>query len=230
MKQWGGDLNYRPEKTFSEKKELKKRKAKDTSRVARVEVAPKNDNSSEQKIQSERDYRVGKTIAGATNHARQRNLEHIAARKRQQRKNFFVAIGSLVIVAIVVLTIVNYVDAKIKEHESEVAAANPVEPTVTIVDENVGSNVSSRVKTFVARLEADASDYQQKVDHVVLPFQKAREILVYFVGRNEYYRMTTERGSTVQMEDAERMMRYLDGKELSPEYVDLRIEGKAYYK
>ena len=42
--------------------------------------------------------------------------------------------------------------------------------------------------------------------------------------------MTSERGSAVQIEDAERMMRYLDGKGLTPEYVDLRVEGKAYYK
>ena len=42
--------------------------------------------------------------------------------------------------------------------------------------------------------------------------------------------MTIERGSTVQVEDAERRMRYLDSKELAPEYVDIRVEGKAYYK
>ena len=46
----------------------------------------------------------------------------------------------------------------------------------------------------------------------------------------ERHKMTMERGSAVQMEDAERMMRYLDGKDLHPGYVDLRVEGKAYYK
>ncbi len=107
---------------------------------------------------------------------------------------------------------------------------NPVEPTVAIIDENAGNNVSSRTKVFVARLEADAKDYNLKLDHVVLPFQKAREILVFFEGRKEYYKMSSERGSTVQIEDAERMIRYLDSKSLSPEYVDLRVEGKAYYK
>ena len=54
--------------------------------------------------------------------------------------------------------------------------------------------------------------------------------MVYFDGRKEYYKMTSERGSAVQIEDAERMMRYLDGKALAPEYVDLRVEGRAYYK
>jgi tetratricopeptide (TPR) repeat protein len=73
-------------------------------------------------------------------------------------------------------------------------------------------------------------EYNLKIDHVVLPFQKAREVLVFFEGRNEYYKLSSERGSTVQIEDAERMMRYLDSKELKPEYVDIRVEGKAYYK
>ena len=42
--------------------------------------------------------------------------------------------------------------------------------------------------------------------------------------------MSSERGSAVQVEDAGRMMRYLDGEGLKPDYVDLRVGGKAYYK
>ena len=166
-----------------------------------------------------------------TNNARQRNLEHIAMRKKQQRKNAIIVISVLTAIVVVVVFLTNEISAQIAEHrEQEQASPYLTEPTVTIVDENVGQNISTRVKTFVARLEADAKDYGLAVDHVTLPFQKAREILVYFVGRNEYYKMTTERGSTVQIEDAERMMRYLDGKSIAPEYVDLRVEGKAYYK
>jgi hypothetical protein len=216
MNNWGGDQNYRPEKKTVEKKAAKKDAAQDS--VAK-------------KISTERDYRVGKTIAGVTNNARQRNLEHIAMRKKQQRKNAIIVISVLVAIVVVVVFLTNEISAQIAQHrEQEQASPYPTEPTVTIVDENVGQNISTRVKTFVARLEADAKDYSLTVDHVTLPFQKAREILVYFVGRNEYYKMTTERGSTVQIEDAERMMRYLDGKSITPEYVDLRVEGKAYYK
>lgn len=213
MKQWGGDQNYRPEK--------KPAKVKQARRSVAPEKAP---------AKTERDYRVGKTIAGATNNARQRNLEHIAMRKKQQRKNLFIVICVLIIIASAAIFIGQFVSKKIAEREQAIVASNPTEPTVTIVDENVGNNVSKRTKIFVARLEADAKEYGIAVEHVVLPFQKAREILVYFEGRKEYYKMTTERGSTVQIEDAERMMRYLDGKSLKPEYVDLRVEGKAYYK
>ena len=215
MKQWGGDQNYRPEKKSSDAKKANRSAAKETP---------------ETKNKTERDYRVGKTIAGATNNARKRNLEHIAARKKQQRKNALIILSVLIIIVSVGIVVANYISQKQSEREAELAKENPVEPTVAIVDENVGNNISSRTKVFVARLEADAKEKNLKVDHVVLPFQKAREILVYFDGRKEYYKMTSERGSAVQIEDAERMMRYLDGKGLMPEYVDLRVEGKAYYK
>ena len=215
MKQWGGDQNYRPEKKSSSVKKASRSAAKETP---------------ETKNKTERDYRVGKTIAGATNNARKRNLEHIAARKKQQRKNALIVFSVLIIIVSVGIVVANYISQKQSEREAELAKENPVEPTVAIVDENVGNNISSRTKVFVARLEADAKEKNLKVDHVVLPFQKAREILIYFDGRKEYYKMTSERGSAVQIEDAERMMRYLDGKGLTPEYVDLRVEGKAYYK
>lgn len=220
MKQWGGDRNYRPEKKSSNKKKAKRSGAPQKATATKGSASAK----------TERDYRVGRTIVGATNNARKRNLEHIAARKKQQRKNILITLCILIIIAAVGIVAGNYISKKATEREAELARENPVEPTVSIVDENVGNNVSTRTKVFVARLEADAKDYGLKIDHVVLPFQKAREILVYFDGRKEYYKMSSERGSTVQVEDAERMMRYLDGKSLAPEYVDLRVEGKAYYK
>lgn len=216
MKQWGGDQNYRPEKKPSGDKKARRSVPRETA--------------IETKSKTERDYRVGKTIAGATNNARKRNLEHIAARKKQQRKNALIVLCILIILVSVGIVAGNYIAQKAAEREAALTEENPLEPTVAIVDENVGDNISSRTKVFVARLEADAKDYSLKIDHVVLPFQKAREILVYFDGRKEYYKMTSERGSAVQVEDAERMMRYLDGKALAPEYVDLRVEGRAYYK
>lgn len=213
MKQWGGNQNYRPEKKSSEKKKARRADA----------TAPTT-------AKTERDFRVGRTMAGTTNKARERNLMHIEARKKQRRKNAIIALFALAVTVFVVASLVGYVSLKQKERQAAIEEQNPMQPTVAIVDENVGNNISSRTKVFVARLEADAKEYNLKIDHVVLPFQKAREVLVFFEGRNEYYKLSSERGSTVQIEDAERMMRYLDGKELKPEYVDIRVEGKAYYK
>lgn len=213
MKQWGGNANYRRETKPAEKPVSRRRAQRE----------PEAERSAEA-------WRVGKTIAGTSNPARQRNLEHIALRKRRQRRNAIIVIAVLIGVGIVSLCIARYLNDLHEERLAQMRQANPMTPTVPIVDENAGQNVSQRAKTFVARLEADAKDFNLEIDHVVLPFQMAREILVYFKGRTEYYKMTLERGSTVQIEDASRMMVYLDGKEKKVEYVDLRVEGKAYYK
>ncbi len=215
MKQWGGNTNYKRESKPVEKPVSRRRAQREPEKTEH---------------QSSEAWRVGKTIAGTSNPARQRNLEHIALRKKRQRRNAIIVILILLALGGLSLCIARYLNDLHEERLAQMKQANPMEPTVPIVDENAGQNVSQRAKVFVARLEADAKDFNLEIDHVVLPFQMAREVLVYFKGRTEYYKMTLERGSTVQIEDASRMMRYLDGKEKKAEYVDLRVEGKAYYK
>lgn len=220
MQQWGGTMNYRPEKRRPKEKR-REREARDASVAQRGETE-------RQTVATE--FRVGKTIAGSANESRKRNLEHIANRKKRQIRNAIITIILLGAVAAISIALVNYFRDLAAEREALLAEDNPVVPTVTIVDENVGNNLSERAKLFVARIEKDAKDSGLEVDHVVLPFQKARELDVYFKNRGEYYKMTMERGSAVQVEDAGRMMRFLDERDLHPGYVDLRVEGKAYYK
>ena len=220
MQQWGGTMNYRPEK--------KRPKEKRRERIVREPSVAQRGEVERETVATE--FRVGKTIAGSANESRKRNLEHIANRKRRQVRNVIITVILLGAVVATMILLVNYFRDIAAEREALTAVDNPMVPTVTILDENVGNNLSERTKLFVARLEKDAKDSGKEIDHVVLPFQKARELDIYFKDRGEYYKMTMERGSAVQMEDAERMMRYLDGKDLRPSYVDLRVEGKAYYK
>ena len=220
MQQWGGTMNYRPEKKRPETKR-RERETRDASVAQRSETE-------RQTVATE--FRVGKTIAGSANENRQRNLEHIANRKKKQIRNAIITVALLGAAIAIVIALAGYFRDLAAEREALIQEDNPLTPTVTIVDENVGNNLSERAKLFVARLEKDAKDYNLEIDHVVLPYQKARELDIYFKDRGEYYKMTTERGSAVQMEDAERMIRYLDEKGLHPSYVDLRVEGKAYYK
>jgi hypothetical protein len=42
--------------------------------------------------------------------------------------------------------------------------------------------------------------------------------------------MNLDRGVAVQVEDAVRMKKYLDQNNLQAEYVDIRVEGRAFYK
>ena len=104
------------------------------------------------------------------------------------------------------------------------------EPIAEIIDENAGGVVSARVKEFVVRLEDDLAYEGYKVLRVVLPFQKTRQVDVYLEDRVEYYKLSIDRGSAVSAEDVARMVRYLNAKELMVGYVDVRVEGKAFYK
>ena len=161
---------------------------------------------------------------------RKAKSERLKERKRTKRKNVATVFGVLTLIALVALVGVHYVSGLIEENNARSVVEETPEPTVDISDENAGTEISPRVKEFVANLEKDAAIEGLTVDHVILPLNKVREIHVFLSDRNEYYKMTIDRDSAVQAEDMGRMVRYLDQKKIKTEYVDLRVEGKAYYK
>jgi Na+-transporting methylmalonyl-CoA/oxaloacetate decarboxylase gamma subunit len=183
-----------------------------------------------QKRQNE-SYRIGRTIAGeAFSDERKAKLERLKERKKTKRKNVGIVLAVLLLVVLVGIVIGHYVSDIIAENNAKKVAPEVLEPTVDIADENANTEISKRVKEFVARLEDDARVEGYPVDHAILPLNKVREIHVYIKDRNEYYKMTIDRSSAVQAEDMGRMIRYLDKKKVKATYVDLRVEGKAYYK
>ena len=193
-------------------------------------VDPKDAERRRPKAQTET-FRVGRTLAGeAFNDERKVKLEREKQQKRTRLKNIATVVGVLAMIGVLALVVGHYVADVISERRAEQVVEAPREPSVTIVDENAGNNISQRVKEFVVRLEDDVKDYGYELDHVVLPLQKAREIHVYIKDRKEYYKMTIDRSSAVQAEDMARMARYLDSKKKKAGYVDVRVEGKAFYK
>ncbi len=176
-------------------------------------------------------YRIGRTIAGeAFSDERKAKLERLKARKKTKRKNVGIVLGVLLLVALIGVVAGHYIAGIIAEENAKKVAPEVLEPTVDISDENANTEISKRVKEFVARLEEDARAEGYSIDHVILPLNKVREIHIYIKKRNEYYKMTIDRSSAVQAEDMGRMIRYLDKKRIKATYVDLRVEGKAFYK
>lgn len=176
-------------------------------------------------------YRIGRTIAGdAFSDERKAKLERLKQRKKTKFKNVSVVVGVVVLIALIGIVVSHYISELLAENKAKQTIVKEPEPTVVISDDNPGTEISARVKEFVARLEKDAKIEGLEVDRVVLPLNKAREIHVYMKERNEYFKMTIDRGSAEQAEDMARMTRYLDKRKIKAEYVDLRVEGKAYYK
>ena len=105
-----------------------------------------------------------------------------------------------------------------------------LEEWLAMSENGQNDEISNRVKTFVARVEEGFSDNDLRVDHAVLPSGRIREVDVFLKGRGERYKMNLDRGVAVQVEDAVRMKKYLDQNNLQAEYVDIRVEGRAFYK
>lgn len=181
--------------------------------VGRAIVTPNEGEKKEEKIDSERNR---------------------LRRKARARVIFSVAGMGVIIVSIVVLVIIaiqNLSNMIAEDKRASEVKDTKYLPTVQIVDENGGNEVSSRVKDYVGMLEADTLEMGQEVDRVVLPEKKARELDVYLKGRTEYYKVNIDRETGVAVEDMVRMMKYLDENGITGvNYVDIRVEGKAFYK
>jgi len=174
-------------------------------------------------------YKLGQTIVGARGRDREVELLRIEGRKKLKRRNLMIGCAVAVLGAALAIWVIVGISGMVEETSSGVVDEPGWVLTVEIVVEG-GGQVSERIRELVAKLERDFADLGFGVERAVLPIGMSREVDVYVVDRAEYYKMSVDRGSAVQAEDAERMMRYLDENGLKPGYVDLRVEGKAYYK
>ena len=171
---------------------------------------------------------VGRTIA-QTWEKQESESERLAARKKTKVKRAstvtITAIGLIVIAVMVVFSVMNY----FKEPEVKVEATSGYEPTVEIVDEN-GAGVTRRMKSYVGQAEEDFKAEGYTISRVVVPAEKSREVDVFLEGVAPYIKLNIDRGTAVSAEDARRMIEYINANGISPEYIDVRVEGKGYYK
>lgn len=153
-----------------------------------------------------------------------------ARQKTKHKRTFAIIVVLLILAALVIAAIIAW--RKLIPNEPTKIEATPVTPQAMIVDEASGnnSNITTRLKEYVANLETDLKDSGYKVARVTLPAGKSREIYVDVEGRPYYFKVNTDRGAGVTAEDISRMIKYLDGKDIKPsKYVDVRVEGKAFY-
>lgn len=147
-------------------------------------------------------------------------------RARMTAATFIVAVAA---VLVMILALGHFIWSRVKPVEEEPKVTYT--PTVEVIDERGDgyAEKSEKVRNYVGLIEQDFQDAGYKVAKVVLPANKLREVDVYLEGRGEYYKCQLDRGTAETVEDVARMIRYLDSNGVSPTYVDVRIEGKAYY-
>lgn len=109
-------------------------------------------------------------------------------------------------------------------------------PVVSVIDQSgveqaPGAAVaSSRFLTFVGRVVAEAKKYNLVVERAVIPLGTTRQLEVRVQGRGYPIKLSLDRSPAVQIEDMSRVVGYFDSRRQTPQFVDVRVSGKAYYK
>jgi hypothetical protein len=109
-------------------------------------------------------------------------------------------------------------------------------PTVKIIDQSgvpqtTGTTVaSSRFLHFVGRVVDMAKTYGLTVEQAIIPANTTRQIEIKVAQHNYPIKLSLDRPVGEQAEDMSRAIAYLDAHSMKPQYVDVRVSGKAYYK
>ena len=179
--------------------------------------------------------RQGRTIAAKREHLETAN-ERAAARKKDKRKKALRITTSIILfavfVAVVVILIITFVSGGAKPAPA-LDFNTTYTPTIEIVDESSSSNdtITSHMKEYIGQVETAFKEKGYQPIKAVIPAGSIREIHFYLDGYNGYFKMITDRGAGVSVEDADRMLRYLaeQGK-TEFEYIDVRIDGRAFWR
>ena len=179
----------------------------------------------------------GRTIGEAREHLETAN-ERAAARKKDKRKNRArIIFVTIIFLGLIIALICLYFIFVKKEDPIASIIEPPVEtftPTAEIVDEDAhatGGKITSRMREYIGQAEADFKDLGYTLTKAVLPSGTIREVDFYLDGQPGYIKTTIDRGAAVSVEDADRMLRYLSEEGTTEfKYIDVRIEGKAYWQ
>lgn len=109
-------------------------------------------------------------------------------------------------------------------------------PAVTVSDnglsgvgstELASSSMISYIGQLIAALQANGTGTVQRI---VLPAGKIRELDVYLQGRAYYVKVQLDRDVNSQAADVKAALTYIDAHGGAGEYVDARVQGKAFYR
>ncbi len=164
--------------------------------------------------------------------------ERIAARKKDKRKKairFLLATGCFAaLVGIIFLFYISFLKPNNYDISTDLAAMPSSEPSIEIIDEDAGSTggkITTRMKEYIARVEDCFKERGYSPQKAVIPSSGIREVRIYLDGYGGFIKMVVDRDPAVSVEDADRMIRYLKERNVEEyRYIDVRIDGKAYWK
>lgn len=109
-------------------------------------------------------------------------------------------------------------------------------PSVRIIDQSGVEQTSgeaiasSRFLNFVGRTVSLSSTHGMKVEQAIIPPATTRQIELRIEGHDYPVKLSLDRPVGEQVEDMKNTLQYFESKQVVPEYVDIRVSGKAFYK
>lgn len=197
--------------------------------------------SSPPKLANRRDnsrssFKKGRTIGEQRERLETAN-ERAAARKKDKKRQtlrvVFTILGFLALTIILVFLcfiFVNKEQTPLQEAQIETSSVNP---TIEIVDEDTtaGGRITNRMKTYIGQAEGDFRDLGYTLVKAAIPINSIREVDFYLEGYPGFIKTVIDRNAAVSVEDADRMLRYLADQGITEfTYIDVRIDGKAFWK
>lgn len=157
--------------------------------------------------------------------------ERMEERRRVRRKHITSAVLAGLMVTI--LGLLAYMGARGVVIEAKKTPENLTEGyqlKAEVIDETGNERISRRTLDYIGMLEQDLAELGIMMVRATLPMNTSRELYIDIEGGETYYKVNLDRGTGVTAEDIVRMQRYLTERGLTPTYVDVRVEGKAYYQ
>ena len=89
---------------------------------------------------------------------------------------------------------------------------------------------SKRFLGFVGVVSGKMSERGYVVTKATLPILTTRQLEISIRGVRYPFKLTIDRSAGEQVEDIDRIVQYMKKSSISPDYVDVRIKGKAYFR
>lgn len=110
------------------------------------------------------------------------------------------------------------------------------EPTVSVTDQSgippdqSGIVASTRFIRFLGQIVAAVNSYQKGIVQQVIIPAAPKEVDLRLSGREYVIKTNTDRDPLQEAEDIANALKFFDQKNIKPQYVDVRVAHKAFYK
>ena len=108
-------------------------------------------------------------------------------------------------------------------------------PEIKIIDNSGVENdsespISARFLRFVGQVVSHLNDKNHTVEYVKIPMGAIRYVEFYLSGREYPFKAQIDRNPFEQAADIVAIARYLDQRGIAPQYIDVRVSGKAFWR